>query len=111
VQQLQEHAEYLCTFSGESVPIDAMASFLQRIERPKDLVDACRSDAAVSHALIAIFEAHETCPHAASIVHVAQHVQEFCVKVAQALGTAGAPCSCIVLPHRSWCNATVVCPS
>ena len=68
---------------------EAMAAFLQRLERPQDLIEACRVDPAVGQAVLAVFETYNVAPGAVCIANTAQHVQEFCAKVAQALAMAG----------------------
>lgn len=99
MQKIQQHAAFLCSFTGDSVAVSDMVSFLQRTERPKDIVDACNADRSLGHVFATVYETHETCFRATSLAHTAEHLQDFCFKVLNALGHTGTLPS--LLPESS----------
>jgi hypothetical protein len=89
----------LCTFSKEGVPVENMVEFLQRTERPKDVIDACRYDPAVGFAFANIHDTYDLCVHASCISLNAEQVQDFCLKVVNALGVSGR--SQLTIPYAT----------
>lgn len=71
--------------------VESMVTMLTMLDRPKDLVQLCDQDQAAVSVVLAVAELYELCSHAQSISAVAEHLQETCTKVTQALAVAGAP--------------------
>lgn len=92
VQHLLQCAEHICDLghSGSTASVERMVRMLEMLDRPKDLVDLIDQDHAAVSVVLAVAEVHDMCSHALCIAPLAEHLQETCTKVVQALAVAGA---------------------